>query len=145
MIIVSEVEEFESVVLIIKGKFMIKEEGILINLLEKNYVWINCFNGILNFGFLDIYNYLVGECLYSQESLKLYKSFLGYKFYYDGYVENFQLYCLLNKNLRYFQFRFFVKLIERFKLEGGEMMYKGFFILQLDGCVYFVYCYCKGG
>ena len=61
---------------------MTKEEGILTNPLETNHAWTNCFNGIPNFGFPDIYNYLVGECSYSQESLKSYKSRLGYKLAY---------------------------------------------------------------
>ena len=61
-------EEPESVASIIKGKLMTKEEGILTNPLETNHAWTNCFNGIPNFGFPDIYNYLVGECSYSQES-----------------------------------------------------------------------------
>ena len=65
---VSELEEPESVASIIKGKLMTKEEGILTNPLETNHAWTNCFNGIPNFGFPDIYNYLVGECSYSQES-----------------------------------------------------------------------------
>ena len=142
---VSELEEPESVASIIKGKLMTKEEGILTNPLETNHAWTNCFNGIPNFGFPDIYNYLVGECSYSLESLKSYKSLLGNKLHYDGHVENLQLHCPPNKNSRYFQFRFSVKPTERSKLEGGETTYKGFFILQPDGCVYSAYCYCKGG
>ena len=96
---------------------------------------IICFNGIPNFEFPDIYNYLVGDCAYSQENLKSYKSLLGYKLHYDGHMENLQLHCPPNKSSRYFQFRFSVKPTERSKLKGGERTYKGFFILQPGDCV----------
>ena len=96
---VSGLEEPESVASIIKRKLMTKEEGMLTNPLETNHAWTNCFNGIPNFGFPDIYNDLVGECSYSLESLKSYKSLLGYKLHYDGHVENLQLHCPPSKDI----------------------------------------------
>ena len=35
-----------------------------------------------------MFNYLVGKNEYNPESLKSYKSLLGYKLYFDGHVED---------------------------------------------------------
>lgn len=50
---------------------------------------------VLDFRFFDFFNYLVGKDFgYNVESLKSYKFFLGYKLYFDGYVEDFCYYLL---------------------------------------------------
>jgi len=78
---VNEIEEPESVESIVKSKLTVEDEGLLVNLLQVNVGWTNRFSEIATFGFSDIYNYLVGECAYTQESLKSYKSLLGFKLF----------------------------------------------------------------
>jgi len=143
---VDEIEEPESVESIVKSKLVTGVDGLPVNPLQVNVGWTNLFSEIPSFGFPDIYNDLVGECAYTQERLKSYKSLLGFKLYYDGHVENFQLLnSPLKKQSNYHQFRFSVRPSERSKLDGGETTYRGFFILKKDGSVYSGYCQCKGG
>ena len=112
---------------IVKSKLTTEDDGLLVNPLQVNVGWTNRFSEIPSFGFPDIYNYLVGECAYTQESLKSYKSLLGFKLYYDGHAENLQLLnSPLKKQSNYHHFRFPVRPTERSKLDGGETSYRGF-------------------
>jgi hypothetical protein len=125
-------------------KLQTQDEGKLKNPLRTSgEKWSQKFSAIPQFGFPDLYNYLVGKCAYSQESLKSYKSLLGYKLYYDGHVQNLQ--CHHRNGSNYHSFKFSVKPTERSKVDGGESTYKGFFILKNGGSVHSGYCPCKGG
>lgn len=113
------------------------------NPLTEVKTWSHSFSNILEFSFPDLYNYLVDSGGYSKESLKSFKSLLGYKLYYDGHVENLQWHHVPNTD--YHMFKFSVKPTERSKLDNRESCYKGFFVLKKDGSVHSGYCLCKGG
>ena len=91
-------------------------------------------------------NYLVGKDPgYNAESLKSYKSLLGYKLYFDGHVEDLCYHPPQSSASSYSYFLFAVKPTERSKADDGSATYKGFFILKKDGSVHSAYCPCKGG
>jgi len=139
-----ELEQPQSSETIIALKLQTQHEGTLPNpLCIAKEGWSHTLSAIPQFGFPDMYNYLVGKCAYSQESLKCYKSLLGYKLYFDGHVENLQ--CHHKHGSTYHLFKFAVQPTERSKLDGGQSSYKGFFILKNDGSVHSGYCQCKGG
>lgn len=108
------------------------------------WFWIYNFINILDFRFFDIYYYLVGKDGYDEVCLWLYKSFQGFCLYMDGYVEDLKYYSIFD-DVGYCYFQFKVKLIERFKIEDGRDYYWGFFVLEISGSIYLVFCVCKGG
>lgn len=100
--------------------------------------WTSDFSDFLNFTYGgDMYAYLINKLGYDHESLKAYKSFEGYRLFWDGHV----LKLMKNKNLfnGYHYVKFGVKPMEQEKTQLGWM------IIQSDGSVYAVHCPCTGG
>lgn len=80
---------------------------------------------ILEFRFPDLFNYLVGkDPVYSTESLKSYKSPMGYKLYFDGHVEDLRYHQPHPDTSCYSYFKFSVKPTEKVKADDGLATYK---------------------
>ena len=106
--------------------------------------WTSDFSDFPNFTYGDIYAYLINKEGYDHESLKAYKSFEGYRLFWDGHV----LQLMKNKNLfsGYHYVKFGVKPTEREKTQVGQKpTYNGWIIIQSDGSVYTAHCPCTGG
>lgn len=107
--------------------------------------WTQNFSNVPDFRFPDLFNYLVGkDPQYNAESLKSYKSLLGYKLYFDGHVEDLRYHPPQPNHSSYSYLKFAVNPTEKSKTDDGSSTYKGFF-LKKDGCVHSAYCPCKGG
>ena len=133
-----------------KEQLKTNNEGYLANPLNKENQafgkWTHNFSEVPDFRFPDLFNYLVGKDPgYNAESLKSYKSLLGYKLYFDGHVEDLCYHPPQSSASSYSYFLFAVKPTERSKADDGSATYKGFFILKKDGSVHSAYCPCKGG
>ena len=133
-----------------KEQLKTTDEGYLTNPLNKENQafgkWTQNFSNVSDFRFPDLFNYLVGKDPgYNAESLKSYKSLLGYKLYFDGHVEDLRYHPPQPSTSSYSYFVFAVKPTERSKTDDGSATYKGFFILKKDGSVHSAYCPCKGG
>lgn len=90
---ISEEEEPVDPAISMKEQLKTTDEGYLTNPLNKEYQafgkWTQNFSNISDFRFPDLFNYLVGKDPgYNAESLKSYKSLLGYKLFFDGHVED---------------------------------------------------------
>lgn len=105
--------------------------------------WTNNFSNIPEFTFGDLYNYLVGKEDYSSESLRSFKSLLGFRLFRDGHVMDLKYCPVEGGSFCFFQFK--VKPTERAKTEDGNSTYNGFIILKSSGEVHTGYCPCKGG
>ena len=106
--------------------------------------WTSDFSDFPNFTYGDMYAYLINKEGYDHESLKAYKSFEGYRLFWDGHV----LKLMKNKNLfnGYHYVKFGVKPTEREKTQVGQKpTYDGWIIIQSDGSVYTAHCPCIGG
>ena len=71
----------------VKEQLKTTDEGDLANPLDKENLglsrWTQNFSNVPDFRFPDLFNYLVGkDPQYNAESLKSYKSLLGYKLYF---------------------------------------------------------------
>ena len=133
-----------------KEQLKTTDEGHLANPLNKENQafckWSQNFSNVPDFRFPDLFNYLVGKDPgYNAESLKSYKSLLGYKLYFDGHVEDLRYHPPQPKTSSYSYFKFAVKPTEKSKADDGSATYKGFFILKKNGSVHSAYCPCKGG
>lgn len=106
--------------------------------------WTSDFSDFPNFTYGDMYAYLINKEGYDHEALKAYKSFEGYRLFWDGHV----LKLMNNKNLfsGYHYVKFGVKPTEREKTQIGQKpTYDGWIIIQSDGSVYTAHCPCTGG
>ena len=79
--------------------------------------------------FPDLFNYLVGRNEYNPESVKLYKSLLGYKLYFDGHVEDLRYHPPLPDSSSYCTFKFSVNPTEKSKADDGSATYRFIFYL----------------
>ena len=143
-----EVETVESTESLIKEQLKTSDEGFLANPLSKESGltrWTQDLVNVPEFRFPDLFNYLVGKNEYNPESLKSYKSLLGYKLYFDGHVEDLRYHPPQPDSSSYCTFKFSVKPTEKSKAGDGSATYKGFFVLKKDGNVHSAYCPCKGG
>ena len=97
--------------------------------------WTKNFTNVQDFGFPELFNYLVGkDNVYNSEGLKSYKSLLGYKLFFDGHMEEL-CYHPPQPNSNYSYFKFAVEPTEKSKTDDGSATYRGFFILKKDGSV----------
>lgn len=110
--------------------------------------WTQNFSTVPDFRFPDLFNYLVGkDPRYNAESLKSYKSLLGYKLYFNGHIEDLRYHPPQPTTSSYSYFVFAVKPTEKFKADDGSLYItcKDFFILKKDGSVHAAHCPWKGG
>ena len=98
---------------------------------DKLTSWTYNFSNVPEFIFCDLYSYLVGKEEYSEESLKSFKSLLGYKLFHDGHVDDLQCCQCVLENITFFFFRFKVKPAERTMTEDGKTTYNIFFVVVL--------------
>ena len=76
--------------------------------------WTQNFSNVPVFRFPDLFKYPVGKDPgYNTESLKSYKSLLGYKLYFDGHVEDFRYHPIQPSNSSYSYFVFALKPTDR--------------------------------
>ena len=99
--------------------------------------WTSDFSEFPNFTQGDMYTHY-------HQALKAYKSFEGYRLFWDGHV----LKLMRNKNLNhgYHFVKFGVKPTTREKTQIGQKpTYDGWIIYQSDGSVFTAHCPCTGG
>ena len=89
---IAEEEAVVNPVILVNDQLKTPDEGNLPNPLIRECglsKWTQNFSNVPDFRFPDLFNYLVGKDPgYNPESLKSYKSLLGYKLYFDGHVED---------------------------------------------------------
>ena len=146
---IAEEEAVVNPVILVNDQLKTPDEGNLPNPLIRECglsKWTQNFSNVPDFRFPDLFNYLVGKDPgYNPESLKSYKSLLGYKLFFDGHVEDLRYHPPQSVTSIYSYVKFSVKPTEKSKTDDGSTTYKRFFILKKDGSVHSAYCPCKGG
>ena len=125
-------EAVESTESLIKEQLKTADEGFLANPSSKESGlprWTHNFVSVPEFRFPDLFNYLVGRNEYNPENLKLYKSLLGYKLYFDGHVEDLRYHPPQPESSSYCTFKFSVNPTEKSKADDGSATYRFIFYL----------------